>query len=261
MNRTFVFIALGAFSLFLPTGGKTVAQDLKNQVKVNLLPLIGKTVAVEYERALTERLTAGAMFSMRGENTILSGLDSYIDLNDYIDDPDVVEILEKMTVKATSFALEGRFYTGKKGTFKGFYLAPYFKYADYGASVPISVSVDNAQTGLEEDVEILTKGNMKAMTVGLGVGMQFKIGKRVSLDWRIAAPGYGIAKATVSGTHDRDLTPEQQQAFRNELNELEEEDIPFLKIVSKEVGTRDLTFKTDSPWAGIRTGLSLGFTF
>jgi len=261
MNRTFVFIALGVFFLCSLPGSETVAQERKNQLKVNLLPLIGQTFAVEYERALTKRLTVGAMFSTRGEKTILSDLDRFIDPKKHIDDPDVLEMLEKSTVKATSFAVEGRFYTGKKGRFRGFYLAPYIKYADYGAGMPLSVSVDNPLTGKKEDVEILANGKLKATTAGLGFGVQFKLGKRLSLDWRIAGPGYGFGKATLSGTHDRDLTPEEQQAFRNELDKLEKEDIPFLKIVSKEVGARDLTFKTDSPWAGIRTGLSVGFTF
>jgi len=262
MKRTFVFIALGAFFLCSPIGSKTIAQERKNQVKVNLLPLIGQTFAVEYERVLTKRLTAGAMFSTRGEKTILSDLDRFTDPKKHIDDPDVLETLEKLTVKATSFAVEGRFYTGKKGSFRGFYLAPYFKYADYTVGMPLSVSVDNSLTGKKEDVEILANGNLKAATAGLGFGVQFRIGKRLSLDWRIAAPGYGIGKGTMSGTHDsRDLTQEEQQAFRSELDKLEKEDIPFLKIVSKEVGPRGLTLKTDSPWAGIRTGLSVGFTF
>jgi len=51
---------------------------------------------VEYERALTKRRPAGAMFSTRGENTILAGLDDYSYINRYIDDRGVLEVVEKL---------------------------------------------------------------------------------------------------------------------------------------------------------------------
>jgi len=255
MNKTFILTILGA-ALLSCSGSKTFAQERKNLAKVNALALIGgETFAFEYERALTQRITAGAMFSVRGRKRLL------VDASPYTENPDVREVLEGLALGATSFALEGRFYTGKKGMFRGFYWAPYFKYADYGLDAPISIAVN--PTGKWEQRTIVARGNLKTSAFGLGVGVQFRLGERVSLDWRIMGIGIGSARGTLAGTYEGSLTPEEQQLFREEIDKLEREENVrlYAKIVSREVDANGLTFKTANPWASIRTGLSIGYKF
>jgi len=260
MNRSLIFILLGVAFSTMPTA-KTHAQSGRNAVKANLLPLVGGTFAVEYERALTQRISVGAMFSTRAEKELpfMPEIKSLIgDGSDELKD-----VLEKATLGATSFALEARLYTGRKGSFRGFYLAPYFKTAKYALGAPISAKYEEPALGIREEAEITAKGKLSATTVGLGIGVQFKIGNRVTVDWRIIGPGYGKGKGTVSGTHHMDLSPELQREFQEELEKLvkDVDEVPFLKIEDTKVGARDISFRTDSPWAGIRTGLSVGFRF
>lgn len=255
-NKTLCIIALGVALCTIPFA-KVGAQENPNVVKLNLLPLTTGTIAVEYERALTDRFTAGAMFSFRGGNSKLPFSST---INSFVDDEDAKNILEKTTLGATSFAVEGRYYTGKKGAFRGFYLAPYLKYANYAVGTPIPVDIDPPTgSGYEKIEEVMAKGNLSALTVGLGVGVQFKLAKNVALDWRIIGPGYGSGSGTLSGTPDRELTPDEQQEIREQIDDLDE--IPFVKIVSKDVDANGIKFKTKSPWGGIRTALSIGYRF
>jgi len=260
MYRSLFFIALATAFCAVPAAETKAQEGGQNAVKANLLPLLGGTFAVEYERALTQRLTLGAMFSTRPEKALpfMSTIKSVV----VDDDPDLEDILDKTTLGATSFAVEGRFYTGKKGAFRGFYLAPYFKVAKYALGMPISAEYDEPSLGIHEEAEIMFKGNLNATTVGLGFGLQYTIGNRVTVDWRIIGPGYGKGKGTISGRHNRDLSADLQEEFRKEIEDLlGEEDVPFIKIKDVEVGAREVGFRTDSPWAGIRTGLSVGFRF
>jgi len=260
MNKPLIFIALGTALCAMPIA-KSHAQGGQNAVKVNLLPLVGETFALEYERALTKRISVGAMFSTRAEKSLpmMGTIESY--LKD--DEPELLDVLKKSTLGATSFALEARFYTGKKGAFKGFYLAPYFKHTSYAVGAPITATVERTVGGstYSEDIEITASGKLKASTVGLGFGLQFPIGRYLVIDWRIAGPGIGTGKGTLSGTTDRKLSAVEQAEFRKELDKLTKDDTPYVRIVSKEVNENGLEFKTDSPWANVRTGLSVGFRF
>ena len=247
-------IALGIILCTIPFA-KVGAQENPNLVKLNLFPLTTGTVSVEYERALTQKFTLGAMFSYRSSNSKLPFAST---VNSFVDDSDVKNILEKTTLGATSFAVEGRFYTGANGAFRGFYLAPYIKYANYAVGTPIPVDVE-PPAGYEDIKEVLAKGNINAITAGLGIGIQFRLTDNVALDWRIIGPGYGTGSGTLKGTPDRDLTPDEQQEVRDQIDDLE--DIPFVKIQSKEVSAKGIEFKTKSPWAGIRTALSIGYRF
>lgn len=251
MKKLYLILMGGIVSI-----GSLNAQEKPNLVKVNLLPLTTGTFAVEYERALTSRLTAVGMFSYRPEGTLpLASI-----WERYIDDEDTKEILGDTRQGATSYALEARFYTGRKGAFRGFYLAPYVKQATYALNVPLNLEdYDQSQTGVEEFKQIDAQGNLRAFSAGFGLGFQFKIGNSLALDWRLIGPGYGSSKGTLTAKADRDLTPDEQQEVREQLDNLG--DIPFVTVESKTVDTKGAELKIKGPWAGIRTGLSIGYRF
>src|SRR5690606_15272399 len=167
MKKTLCFIALGTVLCAMPVL-KTNAQEItapKNAVKMNLFPLAAKTFAFEYERVLIGRLTAVGMFSYRPESN-LPFVSSWSSL---IDDEDAKDILGNTTQGATSFALEARFYTGKKGAMRGFYLAPYIKQATYSSGVPIPVDIDpGSGSGFDPIKDVNATGNLKTFTAGLG---------------------------------------------------------------------------------------------
>jgi hypothetical protein len=235
---------------------QTYAQEANNQVKLNLLPLTGGTFAVEYERALIGGLTAVGMFSYRAESN-LPFLSSWKSL---VDDEETENILADTKMGATSFAVEARYYPSKKGAMRGFYVGPYLKHATYSSFVPLSVEFNpGEQTGYEEIEKVDLSGKINALSFGLGIGVQFKLAKNVSLDWRIIGPGYGSSRGTLTGKADRALTPDEQQELRDQLDDIGE--IPFVKIKSSNVDAEGADVKIKGPWAGIRTGLSIGYRF
>lgn len=254
MKYTLPAIALGV-TLGATSLGNAYAQQA-NQVRLNLLPLTTGTVAVEYERVLSGGLSAVGMISYRPEGK----LPFYSSWNSLIDEQETRDMLADSKQGALSLAVEARYYPGKKGAMRGFYLAPYLKHATYSAGVPLPVEFEPpAESGIENIDEVTLSGDLKTLTAGLGLGVQFSLGKRVSLDWKIIGPGYGSSKGTLIGKADRNLTPSEQEEIRNELDNLE--DIPMVKIESKTVNAEGAEMKIKGPWAGIRTGLSIGFKF
>lgn len=254
MKNPLLTIALGA-TLSVLTLGNSFAQE-SNQVRLNLLPLTTGTIAVEYERVLINGLSAVGMVSYRPEGK----LPFFSSWNSLIDEQETRDMLTDTKQGAFSVAVEGRYYPGKKGAMRGFYLAPYLKHATYSAGVPLPVDFEPpVESGIENIDEITLSGDLKTLTAGLGLGVQFSLGKSVSLDWKIIGPGYGSSKGTLIGKADRNLTPTEQEEIRNELDDLE--DIPMVKIESKTVNAEGAEIKIKGPWAGIRTGLSIGYRF
>ena len=61
----------------------------------------------------------------------------------------------------------------------------------------------------------------------------------------------------MNGITSRTLTPDEQEALRRELEDL---DIPVVKYTT-EVNANGGKVKVDGPWAGLRSGLSFGYRF
>lgn len=99
----------------------------KNMAKFNVLPLFGGKFALEYERLLTERISAGAAISARPNR----GLPFRSTIKNLMDDEEFNRLVDEFSSSNFSITPEVRFYTSTKGLFKGFYLAPYVKYDSY----------------------------------------------------------------------------------------------------------------------------------
>jgi hypothetical protein len=141
-----------------------------------------------------------------------------------------------------------RFYVGKKGALRGFYLGPFVNFSRYNAD--LLYEYDDGTTK-----NIPLSGNVNTLTGGLMIGAQWKLSQAISLDWWILGPNYGISRGDLSGR--KTLTPSEQQSLRDELNDL---DIPLTKFTYEVNGNgADIHFK--GPWAGIRAGLCIGINF
>lgn len=104
----------------------------KNLVKLNLPSLALKTLHVQYERAIFGKTSVGLGVRMmpKGSLPFSSSFDS-------IDD-------QLGSLEMGNFAItpEIKFYMGK-GVFKGFYIAPFLKYANYNASINYEFDSNN----------------------------------------------------------------------------------------------------------------------
>ncbi len=256
----------------------------RNIMKMNLMSWLGSTYSVEYERQI-----AGS-FSM---NTTVSHVPAkklpFQSLVEKIVDDKA--LLGKSSLGAFSAAQEFRFYLGKGGL-TGFYIAPFVKYGRHHIRADIPANTLSAgvqpkavalvrQTALlatispvaimaqpepepEPEPEpkptvenILVKGSVNAYTAGISFGAQWNLGKFVYLDWRIAGPSYGVSRGALRG--NAALTAAQQEIVKQNLQNLTK-DIPVIKA-EHTVSENGVSSTLDGPWAGIRTGLSLGYRF
>lgn len=238
--RKMVTLALscGAFSVF--------AQELpKNNVKLNLLQFVGKTISVEYERALNNNFSINGTVALmpKGALPFSSSFSSVVDDS---------SIIEDTKLGAFSLAVEGRYYTSKtKDVMQGFYLAPFVKYSKYDLNTLIEY------TAVDVDSQLPVSGNINAFSGGLAVGLQWIFSNRISLDWRIIGLSYGVSNGTIEGS--KVLTAAEQEDIRGQLNDLAA-DLPILKLES-DVNAQGVKSTLKGPWAGIRTGLAIGYSF
>jgi hypothetical protein len=227
--------------------GKT---EKLNFIKVNLTSIALKNYSVQYERALNRKISFAVAFrtmpssSLPFKNAIVDAVGD--------DDPDTKKTVE--TFKMSNFAItpEVRFYMSKKGYGRGFYIAPFYRYAKYKTNTLSFDYEGNSTSGT-----INLTGNLTTNTGGLLLGSQWALGKHLCLDWWILGPHYGSGSGEFVGTSSKPLTQEEQNDLRQSLEDL---DIPLTdKTVS--VNASGATFKLDGPWAGIRAGFSLGVRF
>lgn len=233
----------------------------KNMVKFNMLTLLGGKFAFEYERLLTDRITVGATLNLRPNK----GIPFSSRVKSIIDDEDMNVLIDNFKSSNFSITPEARFYTSKRGPFRGFYIAPYVKYASYGASLPFDFDVDVDYEGndiYERQETIPLDGSIQAFTAGVSFGVNFKLSRNIHLDWRILGPGYGSSKGNISGKMQLDA--DEQQALEMSLEDLKAdlEDLPVGLKIDYDVRDDGADIKIlRSPWAGIRTGLSIAYRF
>lgn len=232
-----------------------------NFIKLNLLSLVGGKISVEYERVLGKRLAAAVGVNLRPE----SGLPFKSSIMDVVDDSEINSLLDGMKSSSTAFTPEIKFYLSKKGYGQGFYLAPYVKYAKFNYSAPYTYDVSIEHQGqmvYDREETISLKGDLTTVTAGISAGVNFKLTNNVFLDWRIIGPGYGTSKGSLAGKMA--LNADEQAGLRDQLDDLKESlnDLPVkfeMDYMVHENGA-DVTLNK-SPWANIRTGLSIAYKF
>ncbi len=221
-----------------------------NILKLNLTGLPLKQYSLQYERVLNRKFSVALGVRVMPAST-LPFKDAI--LNAVGDDPDTRNVLETFQLSNTAFTPELRFYLSKRGYGRGFYLAPFYRYAGYKTS-QLEFDYDNGTGGTET---INMSGKLTSNTGGLLLGVQWPLGKRVVLDWWILGPHYGSATGTFSGVSTQTMTPAEQNDLRTQLEDI---DIPLTnKTVT--VTANGARLELDGPWAGIRAGFLLGIRF
>lgn len=218
--------------------------DGKNLVKVNVLALAAGNFSLQYERSLTKRITVGvtANYSPNRKLPFTSEIDKVIE------DESTVSQLKTIEMGGFSITPEARIYLGK-GHFKGFYVAPFVRYAEYSLKFPLNYSYEGYDLTLNLD------GKISSISGGLAIGAQWKIAKSVYLDWMIMGPHYGSASGNLADR--RNLVKEEQLAIKQAINGLQ---IPFIDYEST-VSDEGIDMKVKSPWAGLRASVGIGYRF
>lgn len=216
-----------------------------NMVKLNATALALGNIQLGYERVITKRLSIAVNTGILAKGNI-----------PYASSFNLDEDLRNLTIQGNTFTLEPRFYVGKKGYGKGFYVTPYYRYSQY--------KVDNFKYDMElypmQKEPIHITGKVRGHSGGLMIGSQWFLGKKknIVLDaWFIGAH-YGVSKGELNGRTERKLNVIEQQEAKKELDNFV--DIPLIKYNSN-VSENGANIKIDGPWAGIRGGLSIGYKF
>ena len=122
------------------------------------------------------------------------------------------------TNRYTSFSaiVEHRFYLGQNAP-RGFYLAPYTRYNNFGIT-RTTINADN-------QYETTVKGTIGGLGLGAAAGVQFKLGDFLTLDATLAGVDFKWMRGTL--TYSTDDPENDVAAFRNKVQEAVG-DIPFI---------------------------------
>lgn len=258
--KSFYFIALllMSFTIKLQAQTEIATEDSTrknkkqvNFIKVNLTGIFLKNYSIQYERSLSRKISVALAFrtmpstTIPFKNQIIKSLETT--------DQNTKETIEKFRISNFAITPEIRFYLSKKGYGRGFYIAPFYRYASYETNDLVFTYENSASV----ESTITLSGKLTSNTGGLMFGVQNKLGKRLYLDLWLLGPHYGSATGNFSGVSSKPLTTDEQTDLRQELNDI---DIPFTnKTVT--VTSNGASVKLDGPWAGIRSGILLGFKF
>ena len=254
--KAIIFFAFFSFQL---AAGSVFAQTVseaektasnKYLIKANLLGLPLNNYSLQFERAIGKKTAIGLGLRFMPK----SGIPFASTVEGLINDAESWDQVKNFRTGNIAFTPEVRFYFGK-GVFHGFYVAPFARYTNYSAELPLSFDVPD-QFGNTTTEVIPLSGNLNTVTGGLLAGAQWAITKQFYIDWSILGPQYGVSNGSLTGK--RSLNADEQQAVREELNNLE--DLPFI-TTTYQVDNTGIKADLKGPWAGIRSNLSIGVRF
>jgi hypothetical protein len=247
------FFTLTAICLLLSAATLLAQEPGSNIFKLNLGALPLKNISVQYEHILSKKFSValGGRYMPKTDLPFNDLLE-----NVFFTDDETYRQISPMRLMNYAITPEFRYYFGK-GYGRGFYIAPFARYAYHKGSTIFSYDVDYTLNGIRYQFTdyIPAEGNFTTITGGIMIGAQWKLTKLLYLDWWIIGPQYGGVTGHFFGYHP--LSPEQQQAAKEEADQL---DIPFMNI-KNEVNSNGIKIDLSGPWAGIRAGLCIGLRF
>ncbi len=215
-----------------------VLSDRRNLVKLNLPNLAFGNLTLNYERLLSARNSVALNLGYIRPQKPISLVSDFIEA-------DELNLGEFSGLTAT---LEYRIYGKKKGAGRGFYYAPYLRYATH-------------KLGYQSDIDgNFANADIQLSAVGLGaqIGAQWLIKDRVVIDWGIlglAAQWYTF-KSTFTAV-DEEINFDE---IRAEL-ETDFEDSLISNEVEFTSDENSLQAKMPFLFGGIRAYLSVGYKF
>jgi hypothetical protein len=232
-----------------------------NLIKVDFFILSQPGFSLQYERKIFNKTAAGIAFGFTG-NQKMPLYNILVERK--INDKFVKRQLDNVRFNSFSIAPEIRFYFGKD-VFKGFYIAPFVRYAFYNISFPLEYKVDQIDK-LYNKIDF--KGNLNAITAGVSLGAQWNIYKNFYLDWLIIGPHIGKSKEYLYA--NKSLSLREQHAISKSLNLIQNN----LQSINNIAGINIPVFNYDydindngakiefkERWAGIRMFVGVGFRF
>lgn len=213
----------------------------KNIIKWNVGSMAARNYHFTYERSLTKNISFSLSYRTMSKGT-LPFKDQF---KEVINSNDIN--LDNFQIGNTAITPELRIYLSL-GRMKGFYLAPYVRFASFDLGAPIKYT---ASTFPLIEKEAVFNGKIKSTSAGLMIGYQFQIATKIVLDFQIIGGHYGTSKGDLNFASV--LTPFEQTELEKTIREVDAKPFKFEPTVS----STGAQIVSDGPWAGIR-GLNLG---
>lgn len=244
---------------FNPSTGALL--DGKTIIKANVTSPLLNSYSFSAERILTKDLSLQVGIAKRS--------DSKLPFAESIEKKDF--FVNNLTVGSFAVTPELRWYTG--GNYgKGFYLMAYYRHQKYtmlGLNTTKEVSSTEAGISKKEEIKISFSGDLTTNSFGAGFGVQWFLGKKknIVLDWNILGAHYGKGTLSLSGsfTSSKEITKDQL----DELGKLVSDNFQVFQkggvkdgyvevnAKDKKISVKDIS----TPWAWLRTSLSIGIRF
>lgn len=236
-----------------------------NILKLNFSALVFKNISFQCERRVSDRVSLAANLHFIPFGTL-----PFVTFIENVSGESLVGSNGDLP-KLESFGItpEVRYYFGKRGTFQGLYLAPFFNYTNYKSEFPVDFNVSGVM------MTSLFSGNISTLTSGMMLGVQWKLSKSFFLDWWIIGPNYGNAKGDLNASYAA-LSSEGKTALADQIENVksvllgyhgENREIKPVPLFSKAIESYSVEnttakIRTNAPWVGLRGfGLNLGFRF
>lgn len=215
----------------------SISFSQQNVVKFGIVDIV--KLNFSYERVLYDNQSFGLNIAILPKKNIPNIL-----LND-----ELIKLNTETELSGFSIIPEYRFYVGKNGAPRGFYLAPYFKFSKYSL---IFLDEYNGE-------QLSVKGKYNSIGLGLQLGIQWIISEVFTIDWNFF--GFEFDRNTISLEFTSDSDNIDFEALRDKINS-DYSEIPIIgKRLIVDSGDNIVNGKASFLFPGIRSGISIGFAF
>ena len=221
----------------------------KNIFRWNIGSVALRNYHFTYERSLTKRFSASISYRTMAKGS----LPFQDELSKKINSSNVD--FGNFQIGNTAWTLEGRVYLGL-GRMKGFYLAPYLRFASFDISAPVKYTVTTGPAaGTSKQANFL--GTIKSTSPGLMIGWQIQLATKVVLDLQLLGGHYGTSSGDLNFVAA--LSDDEKNALQTSINDIKNKTDPFK--LSGTATNNGAIIKEDGPWFGIRSNIGIGIRF
>ncbi len=237
--------------LFIVIFPALLSAQKKNVLKTNLCGLAINNYNLIYETSISKKFSVSFGF----RNMPKAKLPYLNEIQKQFNQKEVD--LNIFKLGNTAVTTEFRLYLGKH-KMKGFYFAPYGRYANFNLTFPIEYPDTTQSKGI---APIQMDGKISSYSAGLMMGVQFNLSKRVVFDLWILGGHYGKSTGVLRASNiSPELSPDDQNSLQNSLNDLK--NLGPFSFKGKVNSSTSAELATTGPWLGLRTlGLTVGYRF
>ncbi|HUX83917.1 MAG TPA: DUF3575 domain-containing protein [Chitinophagaceae bacterium] len=218
-----IFFFMLCLGLPFTAMAQKVNQGPENIVKINLSSLALNNYSFQYERKLSHKISFGLGFRFmpQGALPFHNSINSIINKNQSSgsgnnnnnNDSSFKNAVTNSRMSDWAVTAEVRFYFGKKGFGRNFYVAPYVRYTQFSLNIPYTFTDQNNQPH-----NMNLQGNLTGFGAGLMLGKSFMIKKIVVLDIWILGPMIGPGRVNVNATADlSQLSDQDKQTLKDNI--------------------------------------------